>query len=328
MPRFDHPWLLAALLAIPLLIWRRGPKHGLLFNRVFPDRLPRTFRQRFLHLPVTLRLFAIGLLIVALAGPRLTGRQVREISRTTGLQLVVDCSGSMLAKDMVIRGKPAARIDVVRELSRDFVFGDGHSLKGRPLDMIGVIAFAEEPVTLCPLTLAHDTLRPVVESIRVGSRADGTAIGDAVAVAAARFHHAEMVAGQKFKSTAIILLTDGENNLGSHTVPDAAAIAAEWGVRVYTIGIRPGQSRDARGGDPAAEALQQLAEITQGKDQMVGDGEALRAVYQQIDQLEKSDVTTAKLTGGLELMHGLAFAGTLLLLCEVLLAQTWLRRLP
>jgi Ca-activated chloride channel family protein len=331
MPQFDLPWLLIALLLVPFLALRyrrrAATAPALLFNRSSAP-LPRTLRQRFLHLPNTLRLAAIALLIVALAGPRLNGRRIREISRTTGLQLVVDCSGSMLAKDMLFRGRPAARIDVVRELSRDFVFGDGGALKGRPLDMIGVIAFAEEPVTLCPLTLAHETLRPVVNAIRVGSNADGTAIGDAVAVAAARFHQAETVAGQKFKSTAIVLLTDGDNNLGAHSVPDAAAIAAQWGVRVYAIGIRPGVAPQTRQIDPAVAALEQLAETTHGKAQLVGDGEALRSVYEEIDRLEKSDVATVKFTGGRELMVALALLATLLLLCEAVLSQTWLRRLP
>jgi Ca-activated chloride channel family protein len=275
-----------------------------------------------------LRLTALALLIVALAGPRLSGRRLREINRTTGLQLVVDCSGSMLARDMVFRGKPAARIDVVREISRDFVFGDGVALKGRPLDMIGVIAFAEEPVTLCPLTLAHDNLRPVLDSVRVGSGADGTAIGDAVAVAAARFHRAETVAGQKFKSTAIILLTVGDNNSGTHTVQDAAGLAAQWGVRVYAIAIRPGGRRTEGKFDPAMGALDNLADATGGKSRLVGDGEALRAVYEDIDRLERSDVATAKFSGGRELMVGLALAAMGLLMAEAVLVQTWLRRVP
>jgi len=314
----DHPALLALLIALPFL---RRPSHpALLFNQAAP--LPRSTRQRLLHLPRTLRLAAIALLILALAGPRLQGRHVRELSHTTGLQLVVDCSGSMLNKDMTVRGRPAARIDVVRDLSRDFIFGDGHGLKGRPLDMIGVIAFAEEPVTLCPLTISHESLRPAVSAIRVGSNADGTAIGDAIAVAAARFHQAETSGGDKFKSTAIILLTDGDNNMGSHSVSDAAALAEQWGVRVYAIAIRPG------GADPSMQSLQHLAEVTGGKAQPVGNGEALRSVYQEIDALEKSDVETSKLTGGRELMYALALAALGFQLVGVLLSETWLRRLP
>ena len=275
-----------------------------------------------------LRLTALALLIVALAGPRLSGRRVREINRSTGLQLVVDCSGSMLARDMVFRGKPAARIDVVRELSRDFVFGDGAALKGRPLDMIGVIAFGEEPITLCPLTLAHDNLRPVLDAVRVGSGADGTAIGDAVAAAAARFRRAETAAGQKFKSTAIILLTDGDNNSGSHTVQDAAGLAAQWGVRVYAIAIRPGRRLPEGQFDPAMSALENLADSTGGKLRLVGDGETLRTVYEDIDRLEKSDVATAKFSGGRELTVGLALAAMALLMAEAVLAHTWLRKAP
>ena len=132
----DHPWLLTLLSLLPAFAFRRIPHPTLLFNHTSP--LPLSTRQRFLHLPRAFRWTAIALLIVALAGPRLRGRHIRELSHTTGLQLVVDCSGSMLAKDMTFRGHPTARIDVVRELSRDFIFGDGHGLRGRPLDMIGV----------------------------------------------------------------------------------------------------------------------------------------------------------------------------------------------
>jgi Ca-activated chloride channel family protein len=331
MPRFDWPWMLAALALLPFLARRyrqRAKAAPALWFTHAAAPMPRTLRQRWLRLPEILRLAALATLIVALAGPRLPGRRVREINRTTGLQLVVDCSGSMLARDMVFRGKPAARIDVVRELSRDFVFGDGVSLKGRPLDMIGVIAFAEEPATLCPLTLSHDNLRPVLDSVRVGAGADGTAIGDAVAVAAARFHRAETVAGQKFKSAAIILLTDGDNNSGSHTVPDAAALAAQWGVRVYAIGIRPGTRPREDQIDPAMNALDNLADATGGKARLVGDGEALRAVYEDIDRLEKSDVASAKSSGGRELMYALTLAAMGLIAAEVVLAQTCLRRIP
>ncbi|HJZ95451.1 MAG TPA: VWA domain-containing protein [Candidatus Solibacter sp.] len=325
MPQFDAPWLLAALLGLPFIARRRATP-ALPLNHI--AGAPESRRQRFLYLPRMLRLCAFALLIVALSGPRLSGHRTREITRTTGLQLVVDCSGSMLAKDMVFRGKPAARIDVVRELSHDFIFGGGNGLKGRPLDMIGVIAFAEEPVTLCPLTLAHEILRPVVNAIRVGDRADGTAIGDAVAVAAARFHRAETTAGQRFKSTAIILLTDGDNNMGSHNVAQAADIAAQWGVHVYTIAIRPGAPQQAKNVEPGLIELNRLAEETRGKAHLAGDGEALRAIYEEIDHLERSDVETAKLTGGREIMYALAMLAMLVLIGEAVLNETWLRRLP
>lgn len=333
MPRFDLPGVLIALLLLPLLArrWRRlaAAAPALRFTAgSAAASLPRTLRQRWIHLPATLRLAALALLITALAGPRLSGRRVREINRTTGLQLVVDCSGSMLARDMVLRGKAAARIDVVRDLSRDFIFGDGRALKGRPHDMIGVIAFGEEPWTLCPLTLAHQNLRPVLDAIRVGAGADGTAIGDAVAVAAARFHETENVAGHKFKSTAIVLLTDGDNNSGRRSVREAGRLAQEWGVRVYAIGIRPGSKRPPEQEDPARTALEGLADATGGKARMVGDGESLREFYEDIDRLERSDVESATYTGGSELMFGMALMAAVLLAGEVVLAQTWLRRVP
>jgi Ca-activated chloride channel homolog len=329
MPRFEWPWVLLLLLAAPLLLRRarRDAGGALGFNRVHPNP-PRSARERWLPLLGVLRMLAIAVLIVTLAGPRVSGRRMREISKTIGLQLVLDCSGSMAARDMDYDGKQMSRIDVVRELSRAFIFGDA-GLPGRPQDMIGVIGFAEEPVTLCPLTLAHETLRPVIDTIHIGAHADGTAIGDALAVAAARMRQAETGAGEPFRSKAIILVTDGDNNSGSRTPEEAAQLAAQWGVRVYIVGIRPDTTADrSMNEDPARKTLTAVANATGGIASMVSDGAALREVYRKIDQLERSDREVPRFTGGWEWIYGLLALALLLLSVELVLSQTWLRRLP
>jgi Ca-activated chloride channel family protein len=329
MLRFEWPWALLALPLLPLLARqnhrRRAAAPALGFTKVAQAAvLPATRRQRWLNLPAQLRLAAAGMLAIAIAGPQWNPHRVHDITRTIGVQLLVDCSGSMARRDMEFDGKPVARIELVRRVSREFVFGDRRGLPGRPADMIGVIGFAVAPVTLCPLTLAHEQVRPALDGLRIAQDADGTAIGDAVAVAAARFRRAETTAAGQFKSKAIVLLTDGENNSGARSVAEGAKLARDWGVRVYAIGIRPPN----RGQDPASSDLQKLADETNGLARMVQDANGLRAIYAEIDKLEKSDREVDRFSGGRELQYGLGGAALLLLALEIVLGQTWLRKIP
>lgn len=332
MPQFEWPGVLLALLVLPLLVRGRRGRARLpamtITRAVDPALLPQSARQRRAGLPGNLRIAALALLICALAGPRLNGRRVREISQTIGIQMVVDCSGSMNEADMLYDGKRRSRIDLVRDLSKQFVLGNGSDLKGRMEDTIGVIAFADYPTTLCPLMLPDQSMRPILEGIRVEAGADGTAIGDAVAVAAARFHQAETGAGEGFRSKAIVLLTDGENNSGKRSVAEAAALAKQWGVRIYAIGIRPDGRRSVEQADPAWDDLQLLGSVSDGMSRMVNDGSSLQAVYREIDKLERSDRRQAGFTGGWELIYALLAAGLGLLIAEIALTQTWLRRIP
>jgi Ca-activated chloride channel family protein len=337
MLRFEWPWALLLLLGLPLLArWKGARSPAVLFNRVAPG-MPQSRRQRWLRLPAHLRFAALALLILAMSGPRLRARHIREISQTIGVQMVVDCSGSMLARDMEDKGGKRARIDVVRDVSRAFAFG-GWGFGGRINDMLGLVAFAEEAVTLCPLTLAHETLWPAIEGIRVGSAADGTAIGDAVAVAAARFRTAEIAAQQVFKSKAIILITDGENNSGKRSPQEAARLAQQWGVRIYAIAIRPGEFSVQRTGQKAGqsagqnggamETLEAMAAATGGIARTAGNGAGLRDIYAEIDGLERAEHAADYWSGGRELIYLLLAGALLLVAAEGALAQTWLRRLP
>jgi Ca-activated chloride channel homolog len=329
MLRFEWPWALLALLLLPFLVrWnqrRRSGAPAMALTKVAQAALlPATRRQHWMNLPVQLRLVAAGLLVMAMAGPQWNPHRIRDITRTIGVQLLVDCSGSMTRQDMVYDGKSIARIELVRRVSKEFVFGNRHGLPGRPSDMIGVIGFAVAPVTLCPLTLAHEQLRPALDGLRIAQDADGTAIGDAIAVAAARFRRAETTAAGQFKSKAIVLLTDGENNSGARSVAEGARLARDWGVRVYTIGLRPPNS----GQDLASVDLQKLADETNGLARMVQDANGLRAIYAEIDKLEKSDRAVPRFSGGREVQYALAGTALLLLVLEILLGQTWLRRVP
>jgi Ca-activated chloride channel family protein len=282
-----------------------------------------------------LRLIALALLIGASAGPVWDQKPVRQIANSIGIQMLVDRSGSMANVDMLYEGRRQSRLEVVKRISHDFIFGkrrdlfgNENDLEGRPSDMIGLIAFAADPITLCPLTLTHEQLQPALNSLRiVEGEQDGTAIGDAVALAAARFELLDRQQADHLKSKVIILLTDGENNLGTRNVDEAAALARQWGVRIYVIAIRPSTSHGEFEQQLVGD-LETLSAETNGTAQVASDGNSLRSIYAEIDRLEKSDVSVVKIEskwGAFALLVLLALG---LLAVESLLQQTWLRRIP
>jgi Ca-activated chloride channel family protein len=243
----------------------------------------------------------------------------------------------------------ALRLETAKKVFAEFVRGNGADLPGRENDLIGMVVFARFAETVCPLTLAHDILDHFLDRVRLVSRRDedGTAIGDAIALAAARLKTAEEHLGQtgernngeyEITGKVIILLTDGENNRGDYTPEAAARLAREWGIKIYAIGV---------GGDEAAalpaifrgrplmagnsgdwETLEKIAEITGGRFWLAEDGESLRAVYEEINRLEKSEFESVRYVNYRERFAPFALAAVVLLLLEALLHQTVLRRIP
>jgi len=324
---FKWPWVLSAALGLPYFFWRfryRAP--AALFPRAFEDT-PRSPRQRWIQLPNTLRFLALLLLMIAAAGPAWDRKPTRQIASSIGIQILLDRSSSMEIDDMLYEGRRQSRLDVVKRISHDFIFGDGRDLPGRPSDMIGLIAFAADPVTLCPLTLTHDLLQPALVSIRAAEGdQDGTAIGDAVTLAAARFELTGREHGGSLKSKVIILLTDGENNLGSRSVSEAASLAQQWGVRVYAIAIRPMKEGDVA--QLEMGELELLSLETKGMARVATDGSALRSIYSDIARLEKSNVSVMKTETNWKVFSILVFSAFAMLAAELFLNQTWLRRIP
>ena len=159
-----------------------------------------------------------------------------------------DRSSSMTA-EMEYRGMRRNRLEVVKKVFEEFIMGNGEELEGRPNDLVGMVAFARFADTMAPLTLGHGALLRFLDQVRIVTRRaeDGTAIGDALALAAARLRTAEEdlaryadESGDKeyeIKSKIIILLTDGQNNFGQRTPEQAAELAADWDIKVYTIGV-------------------------------------------------------------------------------------------
>ena len=309
-------------------------------------RLPASWRVRLASLPVWLRAAALVLLVIALARPQEGTERVVDVSRGVAIEMVVDRSSSMSA-EFRYRGQRLNRLEVALRVFEDFVLGAG-DLKGRPSDLIGLITFARYADTICPLTLDHDTLVGFLPTVRLVDREseDGTAIGDAVALAAARLRTAEEALARQtgrrkdyeIKSKVIILLTDGQNNAGKRTVEEAAELAASWGIKIYAIGIggegaatirTPFGSYTVPVGEGVDEAtLRTLAETTGGAYRVAEDAEALRAVYEEIDKLEKTEIESTRFVDYREMFPPFAMAGLLLLGLEIVLGGVVLRRAP
>lgn len=350
--RFASPWVLLALLLLPLLIliWRRRRQgQALAFSDLSLLPASQSLRSRLQHLPFGLRLLALTLVILALARPQAGLEKVQETSQGVAIEMVVDRSGSMGA-EMEFDGRAMTRLDVVKRVFAEFVNGNQRDLRGRPSDLIGMITFARYADTVCPLTLAHGALSGFLDTIHLvpqDNPENRTAIGDAIALAAARLQTTEETLARQtgaaataytIKSKVIILLTDGQNNTGRHSPEEATALAKQWGIKIYTVGVGGDDvvkvqtllgTRMVRTGEGVdRDTLAKLAEGTGGAFRMAEDAESLRAVYQEIDKLEKSEVESIRYIDYKEYFAWFALAAFGLLVLEIVLGCTVLRRLP
>jgi Ca-activated chloride channel homolog len=292
---FARPWFLLLLLLLPVWLWLNRGRAGraLIFSRASVLGWLASWRsERLARLPDQLRIAALVLLVIGLAGPR-TGSSVVDVN-AEGIAIVVtlDISSSMLAEDL----SPVNRMEVARITARDFI-------QGREFDRIGLVAFAGEALTQVPITIDYPVLYQAIEQLQAGSGMleDGTAIGTGLATAANRLKRVEG------KSKVIILLTDGENNRGEIDPLTAARATAAYGIKVYTIGLgtegvaRVPVARGPFGVQYASlpvhidEALlTQVAELTGGRYFRAQTREALANIYAQIDRLEKTTVNVRR----------------------------------
>jgi len=317
---FHSPQFLWLLLLIPVLAWRRfrtsRSYDAVSFSSVeITDGLPRTMRQRLAWLPDALLLLAIGALIVALARPR-DGRQ-RTVSQSEGIaiELVVDRSGSMQALDFRIDGNRVDRLMAIKNVVSEFVLGSDSlgsdsladsSLGGRFNDLIGLATFAGYADAVTPPTLDHGFLVATLNQTQIVDQRseDGTAIGDAIALATEKLNALDAREKQKIKSKIIILLTDGESNAGSLEPLQAAELAETLGIKIYTIGVgtqgqAPFPVQDQFSGRMVLrsmevnideDTLKKIAELTDGKYFRATDTDSLASIYREIDELEKTEV--------------------------------------
>ena len=284
---------------------------------------PRTVRYYLRHLPFALRCAAVALLIVALARPQSVDEG--STSNTEGIDIVlaIDISTSMLAQDL-----QPDRIQAAKQVAGNFI-------TDRPGDRIGLVAFAGEAFTQSPLTTDQGTLQTLLGRLRSGVVEDGTAIGNGLATAINRLRESQA------KSKVIILLTDGMNNRGEIAPLTAAEIARAQGIRVYTIGVgtrgmAPYPAVDMFGNmtfvqqkvEIDEKMLEQIASLTGGRYFRATDNTKLKAIYDEINQLEKSRVEVSEHVTYHELFVPWVVAAILLLVAEFLLRAFALRRLP
>jgi Ca-activated chloride channel family protein len=337
------------LVLIPPLVFlrMRQGRTALRFSSVEEFyRAGSSLRQQLLVLPAICRIVALLLLVIALARPQFGVERVVDVSQGIAIEMVVDRSTSM-GEQMSYEGSTLTRLDVVKRVFRDFVTGDGKELSGRPNDMIGMVSFARYADTTCPLTLSHDTLTEFLDTVDLARERseDGTAIGDGVALAAARLHTAEESLARQsaaerrynIRSKVIILLTDGRNNAGDRSVEQAAALAAEWGIKIYAIGVG-GRGVSAfetifgrfnlAGPQVDSASLELLAKKTGGIFRMAEDAESLRSIYEEIDQLEKSEFEVTRYIDYSERFMPYALGALMLVGLEILLGGTLLRTAP
>ena len=331
MYRFADPEYLYLLLILPALVywyWKRATKQSgkLRFSDVaILKQVGKTNKQRFRHSLFLFRLIFISLVIFALARPQ-SGSQMRETS-TEGVDIIlaVDVSSSMLAEDF----KPKNRLVAAKAVASEFI-------QGRQSDRIGLVIFAGESFTQCPLTLDYGVLLTLLDQTNVADREwDGTAIGMGIVNAVNRLRDS------KAKSKVVILLTDGVNNRGQVDPVTAANIAAAMGIKIYTIGAGSQGTALYPVDDPflgrryvpmAVEidenVLRKIAANTKAKYFRATNTEKLEQIYNEISELEKTKIEIKEFTRYAELFNQFLGAGLIFFLLEIILTQTFFRKIP
>lgn len=324
---FLHPYYFLLLLVVPLVIYlyvkrqQRPATFKLSTTKAF-DGYHTSLRSRLHWLPFALLLVSYTFAIFALARPQSSTSHSTRETEGINIMLVLDVSGSMLARDL-----QPNRIEAAKAVASEFV-------ASRPSDIIGLVVFAGESYTQCPLTTDHAMVLNLMKEVELGLISDGTAIGSGLATAVSRLKDVEG------DSKVVVLLTDGTNNAGAIAPITAAEIAESFGIRVYTIGVgtkgeAPTPVQTIMGieymmlpVDIDEGMLQEIAAGTDGRYFRATDNASLKAIYEEIDQMEKVKLKVENFTQKTEhfalfLWLSLGFAAAALLL-----RNTWLRSLP
>jgi Ca-activated chloride channel family protein len=331
MLRFEDPWVFVFFIVIPLMLlywWKSLGSSQIIYSSIeilkkmkMPSSL--LFRKGL----IVIRCVAITLFILALARPQ-AGIKSTEISAEgVDIMLCLDTSGSMQALDFKDNGKPVTRLKVVKKVVSEFI-------QGRKNDRIGMVVFGEEAFTQCPLTLDYGVLLSFLDSIEIGMAGDSTAIGSAIAVCVKRLKDL------KSKSKVIILLTDGRNNTGAINPLTAASIAKTYNIKIYTIGVGTegeapflvdsffGKQYVYQKVDLDEDTLKEIAKTTGSRYFRATNTEALENIYKQIDAMEKTEIKIKEYMEYEELFNYFLIPGLCLLLLEIILVNTRLRKIP
>ncbi|MDD6553028.1 MAG: VWA domain-containing protein [Prevotellaceae bacterium] len=325
-------YFLLLLLLIPYIIWyflyRKKSEPTMRLSDTRPYRYaPKSLRMRMMHLPMVLRCITYVLIVIILARPQTHTAWDNKSVEGIDIMLAMDVSTSMLAEDL----KPN-RIEAAKSVATEFI-------SGRPNDNIGLTIFAGEAFTQCPMTTDHASLLALLQDVRTDIAArglidDGTALGMGLANAVSRLKDS------KAKSKVVILLTDGVNNMGDISPMTAAEIAKSLGIRVYTIAV--GAKKVAPypmnvGGtvqyvpvtaEIDSKTLSAIASETGGNFYRATNTAELKRIYHDIDQLEKTKMNVKHYAKRYEAYQPFAILAILTLFLEILLRNTWLRRIP
>ena len=328
--QFEDPWLLLFMLMLPYMAFKGNKKQQATINYSTIGTLQsiRTAQVDFFStLPLILRILSVMLLILALARPQEGHKSQEILSVGVDIMLALDTSGSMQALDFIKNEKRDTRLAMVKDVVSKFI-------ENRPNDRIGMVVFGSEAYTQCPLTLDQGILQSFLSKLDIGMAGDSTAIGSAVGIAVKRLKDLES------DSKVIILLTDGRNNAGSLPPVQAAQTAKAFGIKIHTIGVGThgkapflvnsifGQRYVYQEVDIDENTLKEISNLTGGQYFRATDLESLKSIYKQIDQMEKSEVKVLDHSEYTELFHYFLIPGILLLLSEIILSNSILRRIP
>ena len=284
--------------------------------------MPRSRKPYWFHVLFVVRCVVVALLIIVVARPQLSNHFQTETAEGIDIMVALDVSGTMLAEDL----KPN-RLQAAKKVATEFI-------AGRPNDNIGLVVFSGESFTQCPLTNDHSALINLFNSVEYGMIEDGTAIGLGLANAVSRIKDSEA------KSKVIILLTDGSNNAGDVAPRTAAEIAQSFGVRVYTIGVgtrgmAPYPFQTPYGVryqnipvDIDEDMLREIADMTGGTYFRATDNSKLKAIYEEIDRMEKTKLRVNQYSKKSEEFLPFLLAAFVLLVFEIVVRHTILRSLP
>ncbi len=335
---FRDPLFLLIGLVAPVVYWlaARLPAVITYSSLSLVDSGSRSLRTRVAKLPALLLALAALALTIALAGPRTGNASSRLHREGIAIAMVVDRSGSMQARDFVRGNANVSRLDVVKDVFRAFVEGEGGQ-GGRPDDLVGLVTFARYADGLCPLTLDHGNLLSILADVEIVTEPeeDGTAVGEGLALAVERLRSIEVA------SKVAILLTDGVSNAGNIEPLHAADLASQHGIKVYAIGagttglapvpvMLPGGRQVLRQAmvEIDEETLREIAARTGGRYFHAAGADALAGVIEEIDRLERSEVTEIRyLVYEYHYAAWVGLGGALILIATGL-SGTLLRRLP
>ena len=318
-------YLFLLLLLIPVVGWyiwklRTARASVQLSSTASLQQQPKSLRVWLIHVPFVLRVLLVILLSLALARPQLSNRWQSESTEGIDIMMALDISGTMLGEDL----KPN-RLEAAKTVATDFVLS-------RPNDQIGLVVFAGESFTQCPLTTDHAVLVNLFQSVKFGMIEDGTAIGLGLANAVNRMKDSPT------KSKVVILLTDGSNNRGDIDPQTAAEIAKTFNIRVYAIGVGSyskevkvpihtpyGVQYGTMSSEFDETTLRTIAQMTGGEYFRATDNNSLRAIYSQIDQLEKTKIRVREYSKRTEHFAPFLMAALACMLLELLIRYIVLR---